>query len=281
MNQPPPQAASRQHDSKEARLDEMLDSQRDWLKQRFPLPPRRQAAPARRIAPLALLLLGLAAGLYGWDPAYRHEVFATAIGEQQQLTLADGSRLTLDTGSRVEVAWHLFSRRLQLQHGQARFDIAHAVWRPLTVQAGEHQVRVLGTRFDIRYEQQAFALRLLQGRIALSWQGKPLATLKAGDVWQSRSAQPQGQPSAQPLPFDSASWQQGRLQFDATPLAQAVAEIQRHVPQRLYLAPALAEVPLSGQFDSRDSARLLQLLPQILPLRLQPQADGSLLLAAR
>lgn len=96
-------------------------------------------------------MLALAIGALAWlDPAYKRERFATAIGERRDVTLADGSQLLLDSGSQIEVSWHPLSRRVALRAGQVLFEVSPARYRPFVVSAGSTDIRVLGTRFNVR-----------------------------------------------------------------------------------------------------------------------------------
>ncbi len=66
------------------------------------------------------------------------------------MTLADGSQLLLDSGSQIEVSWHPLSRRVALRAGQVLFEVSPARYRPFVVSAGSTDIRVLGTRFNVR-----------------------------------------------------------------------------------------------------------------------------------
>lgn len=132
-------------------LDDALERHRDALKDLFPLPPSRPKSRKASKAAGVALLLALAIGALTWlDPAYKRERFATAIGERRDVTLADGSQLLLDSGSQIEVSWHPLSRRVALRAGQVLFEVSPARYRPFVVSAGSTDVRVLGTRFNVR-----------------------------------------------------------------------------------------------------------------------------------
>ncbi|MGH8443839.1 MAG: FecR domain-containing protein, partial [Solimonas sp.] len=114
----------------EARAEQALQRHRDALRERFPLPDADALAPRPRRLPkktvLGALAVLLAAGaLWSADPAYRREHYETAVGARQAVALADGSTLTLNTGTRLDVSWHLRSRRVALLRGEALFDVAH------------------------------------------------------------------------------------------------------------------------------------------------------------
>src|SRR5256885_389029 len=95
---------------------EQAAAQRQKLRQRRAL----RAGTAAALAALALLLWA--------DPALQRQTLATAVGQLQSWQLADGSEVRLNTGSRVQVAQHLRSRRLVLDQGEASFEGSHAFW---------------------------------------------------------------------------------------------------------------------------------------------------------
>jgi transmembrane sensor len=273
-----------------AALDEALDAGRDTLKALFPLPPARAKAAPRRTgrtvgAALALVFAMLAC-LWVLDPAYRHEQFASAVGERRQLELADGSRLTLDTGTELAVSWHLRSRRVELRQGRARFAVAKAVVRPFEVDAGRAQVRVVGTVFDVRRDPAEVQVVVYEGKVEVRRAGETQAALLTPGR-ALRVGNDNGQPAAaQPVDIDAeGGWQQGRLVFSRTPLSQALAEMQRYrrEPVRLREDPArpIGDLALSGTFDSAQTDRALELLPRILPVQVARLPDGTVEVRAR
>src|SRR5690606_24942303 len=99
---------------------------------------RSWARPALALA--ASLLLGLAVLWWGWD---RGAHYATRPGEQQVATLADGSRIALNTDTRVGVQYDAQRRSIRLDRGEAMFEVAHDPNRPFVVIAGETRIEAL------------------------------------------------------------------------------------------------------------------------------------------
>ncbi|KQP43067.1 FecR family protein [Pseudorhodoferax sp. Leaf274] len=262
--------------------DDALARHRDALRARFPLPqpPVRQRA-RRKAATAATLAAVCALGLLGWtDPAWRTERFATHAGQRQVLSLSDGSTLTLDASTRLRVERHLRSRRVVLESGRALFEVAPSAWRVFTVDAGSAQVRVLGTAFDVRRWDEDVAVTVLRGRVAVRGTGPDSATLAPGqraDVAGGRLG-PVRSVDAQA----ATAWREGRFVFQRTPLAEVLREIERYRgrPVRL-LQPELAGLEVSGVYRIANADALLELLPTLLPVRVQHAADGSATVAAR
>lgn len=270
--------SSREQERK-APADEALARHREELKKRFPL-PAVQPRPKRRTATTlgALLVLGLS--LAAWlDPAWRSEHYATAAGQRQSLELADGSRITLEGASRLEVSWHLRSRQVELHAGQALFDVAPARYRPFRVKAGPAEVQVVGTRFNLDRQADNLRVTVSEGRVAV--RGTADSTqLGAGDQVLVRAGQLEPKRRVDVARF--TAWQDGRLVFQRTPLREVLAALQRYRAAPIHLDdPALGELTVSGVFDSRQPERLLALLPRILPVALTSAPDGTLHLKAR
>lgn len=231
---------------------------------------RSRARISRVLAPIgALAVLAAAVGL-GLHLA-RPPVFETGIGETRAIVLADGSRVTLDTDSRMQVRLGPDRRRVDLVRGQAFFDVERDAERPFTVSAGETEVTAIGTAFGVRRAGQGARVTLVEGRVAVSRPGSGAGS-GAGPAHWSLSPGEQvttSSPGAVIRRVDAeaaTSWRSGRLVFAGEPLKIAVAEINRYGQAKIVLeAPAVADIPVSGAFNTGDiegfAAALVELYP--------------------
>lgn len=258
-----------------SREDEALARYREELRNRFPLPtptPRKQ----RKALGAAMLLVMLGAVLAWVDPTYHSEQFHTVIGERRVLNLADGSRMTLDSDTRATVTWHLLSRRVELESGQALFNVSKSKVRPFRVDVGTTRASVLGTLFSVSKLKDAVRVTLVRGAVSVSITSDAGRTVQLvpGQQVDVRKNQLQ-----QPVAVDTEAaiaWKDNRLIFDRTPLSEALGQIQRYRKPSIVLDdPSLANLPISGVFDDRNVEDLLSLLPSILPLSLNTEADGT------
>lgn len=217
-----------------------------------PTPGRtRPWRPIAGAAFSAALVIALGVGGY---LVLRPEAYSTSIGEQRLVRLRDGSTIKLDTQTKIVVHYSKGRRDLNLEHGQALFEVAHDATRPFVVHAGVTTVTALGTKFDVRRDADGAKVTLVQGSVEVrrstptasqSWRLKPgqaLATQKAG---------------AAPRAVDvsvATSWSTGRLVFQAVPLGDAIAEVNRYSRDKVVLdVPELASEPISGVFDTGDT----------------------------
>jgi len=265
-------------------LDDLLSDERETLKQLFPLPgaaskakkkPRRKERVVAAIGTSALL-----AALVVLDPPYAEEQYRTAVGEQRTVTLADGSQITLDTASTLRVSWHLRSRRSVLEQGRASFAVAPMVVRPFEVDAGRFSVHVVGTVFDVVRGPEQSSVTLSEGIVRVAALDGGETRLVPGQRLSARNGS-----AAQTGKVDlerEGAWREGRLVFDHTPLGEALAEIARYRSQPVRLhGEHLATLEVSGVFDTANTDQALSLLPRILPVRVSPQADGSVDISPR
>ncbi|UVE19534.1 FecR domain-containing protein [Pseudomonas sp. LS44] len=262
--------------------DEAIASFREELKKRFPL-PTPQSRPKKRAAgaALGLLLLGLSTGLAWFDPAYRIEDYASAVGQRQTLQLADGSQVLLDSASKLVVSWHLRSRQVELQAGQALFDVAPMRYRPFLVDAGTADVKVVGTRFNVSRRSNDVLVTVAEGKVAVHGHAAPTTTfLEPGQQLRVHAGLPDQ--AIRVNVEDVIAWQDNRLVFESTPLSDVLEVVQRYHPAPIQLVDrSLAGLPISGVFDSEHVDSLISLLPSILPVSVSTGADGAVLIRDR
>lgn len=263
--------------------------------------PRRPLSPARRAwlsgtarflpqAAVAAVTVAVTGGAWiGWRrwqaaPTFS-EAYATARGERRDLALPDGSLLQLDTDTRIVVRLFHDRREVRLEEGQAMFSVRADASRPFEVLAGRARVTVVGTRFSVRHTRSGLeagktVVAVEEGRVRVARDDGadagtllPAALLTPG---QALAVDGNGRfgPLARLAPAAIAPWRQGRVSFDDTPLAEALAEFERYGPTGLRVGDAqVAALRLGGSFDLREAGSFARLLPRLLPVRLQ-EHDG-------
>ena len=201
---------------------------------------------------------------------------ATPRGRTLQQPLPDGSHITLDAHSKLDVAYSADSRAVQLLKGAAFFAVQRDPARPLTVQALETQVTVLGTRFGVEIENSDTVLVQVESGHVKVWDGSRSHDLLAGQGLRIRQGR------ATPATADTAAlWRKGELAFDALPLADAVARVARYAPFELRTAPSARGLQVSGTLRIADARDWLTALPRVLPVQLVKLPGGGIEVAAR
>jgi len=233
---------------------------------------RRRPAAALGLAGAGLVLIaGATLALVG-----RGLVYETRTGERAVVRLEDGSVLHLNTASKVSVRFAADVRRISLDRGEAFFDVAHDGRRPFLVSAGVADVRAVGTRFDVRRDGGQTRVTLVQGVVGVSQAGRSW-TLRPN---QQLSLGAGGAAAPQALDAASAtSWTGGRLTFHETPLAEAVAEVNRYSEAKIDLAaPGYGGLRVNGVFDAGDTGAFVAAVTTLFPLKAQSARGGVVLL---
>ena len=268
---PPPAAPVKEN---AASAEQLLARHQQTLQELFPLPDlgklKRKAKATRT---LALALVGLAAGVIAYDPAYQTSWYQTTVGQQQTIALADGSQLTLDTDAALLVSWHVRTRQVRLVRGAALFQVSPRIYRPFSVTAQQTTASVVGTRFGVRLAQDQVSVTVAEGRVRVANHDAEV-TLQAGQQVMALGARMQ---PVQTVDADNVlAWSQGRFYFERTPLKDVLKQVQRYRHDSIVLDQrSLGELEVSGVFHIANTDELLQLLPAILPVRVQRLADGA------
>lgn len=220
----------------------------------------------RRWAALAAAaVVVVAAGAGAWrmyHDAGSTAVFTTAVGEQREVVLADGTRLVLDTQTRLDARLDGGARELVLGEGRVDVDVARDP-RPFSVVSGRGVVRDIGTRFEVERHGEDVAVTLMSGAVSISLAeaaGASAATLAPGQ--QARYGADGGIVVAEAEAIEDASaWTKGTLVFKQRRLADLIAEVNRYSTVQIRLADSsLAELRVSGVFHVGDQASLLEAL---------------------
>lgn len=244
--------------------------------------------PARRRFLKPAFALGAAfamggAGYVAWQQMLAQpvwvEAFATDRGQQKEVALPDGSRLRLDTTTRVEVRYFRDRREVHLVAGQAVFAVQSDTNRPFDVLAGPLRVTVVGTRFSVRHTpgqpgRDGVSVAVEEGKVRVARADSAAdgaVYLIAGQRVGSDPAGVLG--PVHPVSVEGiAPWREQRISFVDVRLDQALAELARYGDTGLVIHDAdVAALRLSGTFDPLNRATLRLALPRVLPVRLVDQ----------
>lgn len=234
---------------------------------------RRRKAQKRRARRLTMLSIVLALLLLGgiWleRPTLFQDLFAdvvTARGERRTVSLPDGSTVLLDADSALAQDFSGQERRIRLLRGAAFFDVVPD-GRPFIVTAGSGEMRVLGTRFDVRLVKGGGLVTLIRGRVRVAAGRTDDAELTAGQEVAFGSG---GLSAVQGIdPDDATAWHEGRFVFHRARLGDVIEEIGRYRPGRfLVLDQALADERVTGSVLLADGDAALKALARSVGFRL-------------
>jgi len=225
--------------------------------------PRRRIALTRRWAAVAASLAvigGVALWWSGNRAAAEH--YATRHGEQRTWRLADQSTLRLNTDTTVTVRYSRSERLVEIERGEALFEVAHQAARPFRVVAGTTNVAALGTSFDVYRQADSTLVTVVEGEVAVS-----ALTAGPGSVRARSGEQVQvmdGQRPAPATPADvrhNTAWLHRQIVFQREPLALVAAEFNRYSALPIDIeTPALRSLRVSGIFSVDDTETFLDFL---------------------
>lgn len=216
-------------------------------------------APFARRVPIRAVVAALAAcfvvGLAGAAWLLQSQnAYLTRPGEQKVAMLEDGSRIALNTDTRLGVRFEEGRRRVILDRGEAMFEVASDADRPFVVIAGDTRVQAVGTTFIVRRTADDVAVILIEGRVAVTRDGAPESghaskpvMLRPGE----KLIEPADGPVwVEPTSIEAATaWRRGQTVFSDTPLGAAVAELNRYGGRRIVIEdPRIAALPISGVY---------------------------------
>jgi transmembrane sensor len=242
--------------------------------------------------------MGIGLSLY----LHRPQEFQTAFGEQRSFLLEDGSRVTLNTASKISVDFRADRRLVRLLQGEALFEVVHDTHRPFDVQSGQAMARAVGTQFDVDMRAKATTVTVVEGRVAvisdvgldsllsdLPLPGVPapaivpkgLVILSPADRVVITSA---GTASIQHLTNGAAatSWTTHQLIFEHRPLSEVAEEFNRYNKQRIEISSSeLKRQEVTGVFQYTDPQSFLGFLSKVPGVEIHLASDGHQVVTLR
>ncbi|WP_425259071.1 FecR family protein [Rubrivivax sp. RP6-9] len=251
-------------------------------------------APVRWASTVAVVL-AVVTGALGYQHWRDVGVYTTGVGEQQIVMLDDGTRMTLNTDTRVRVDLGSRQRAVAITSGEALFEVAKDPLRPFVVHAGGSEVVAIGTVFAVRFAGQggagreALAVTLIEGQVAVQAAAgtsglAPARTVRlvAGDRVRLSGSELGQAPSAEaeldrPNLEQVVAWKRSEVVFDDASLPEAVAEMNRYSRTAITLLQpsSLADLRVSGLYRTGDTAGFASAVAALHGLQVR-QGDGRL-----
>jgi transmembrane sensor len=206
----------------------------------------------------AVVVLAITSGFIADQFGGTGDRYTTAVGGFASVPMTDGSKVTLNTDSEIRVAVTEKERRIDLEHGEAFFEVAHDRTRPFVVLAGDKRVTAVGTKFSVQHLGGDVRVLVTEGKVRVeSSDSRATAStfdagavlLAAGDIARADGSAVVVQKAPAPQVEEFLSWREGYLRFHETALADAVAEINRYNRRKIFIDdPQLAALKISGTF---------------------------------
>jgi len=240
--------------------------------------------PAFAPALVLLCALLLAPGWYLWDHTPRHTLdVATARHETRRVDLPDGTHIDVNIASRLQVRYYPRRREVVLEDGEAFFQVAPDTARPFTVDSGRSRITVVGTAFNVHAGPPRLRVQVQEGRVSvLPDRDDPAAVALVLGADTGVAIDPlTARHQALRVEADGVGdWRRGQVRFRRAPLGEVVQELSRYLGRPVTLAsPALAHLPVSAFFATATPEAFVELLPDLVPVRVKRQADGGWLVS--
>lgn len=244
--------------------------------------PRETASRRAKAAAYCAALVTVLACMGTWFSYSRTHV-STTVGEIRQVPLNDGSRVTLDTGSRIAVEYEAQTRIVRLESGEALFEVAKDPKRPFVVQAGNVRVRAVGTAFLVRRRSDADVdVTVTKGTVEVWNATRPpeaALRLKAGSATSLS-----GETIAPPKDLTviqierAIDWKSGIVDLNGRTLADASAEINRYNTRHVVIPdPHLAAQTLIGHVSASDPVAFAEAAAAMFDARVRSDGENLIL----
>lgn len=215
------------------------------------------------LAAVMTMLAWLPGAFLFWSSDYH-----THWGERLELTLEDGSQVTLNTHTALSVEFSPQQRVIKLQEGEAYFQVTHNPIRPFIVVTDHGAIKVTGTAFDIHEQDDRMTVTVSEGRVKVYRDGDEQKAVELTAGWQATSNIYGTSPLLHVDAKQVSAWRNGFLEFNLQSLASVVDELNRYFPGKIMIAdPRIRKRTVSGAFDLTHPQDILSALEKNLGLR--------------
>jgi transmembrane sensor len=226
--------------------------------------------PWRLAAPSALAMAAVCIAAVLVAPWMDHRTLETRRGETRTVALADGTSIRLNGDARLSIRQSPLWRAATLERGEAWFEVRHD-GRPFVVDAGEGEVRVMGTAFNVdRMACGRAEVTLYRGAVRLRTRGGQVLDLEPGD----RAMLEHGRirPTTHSL-STRPDWTDGWFDAEETTLGRLVAEIDRFSRTPVVIDGQASRIPVSGRFRLTDPPATLALIERAYDVRIDTTGE--------
>lgn len=239
----------------------------------------KQRRPKLKVLTIcAVTLLGSALLIQQVSPWQTPLHYSTHMGQRAEFTLADGTQLTLNTNSSVDVRYSLLKREIVLNHGEIYLITGHDTdaWfghRRFWVDTAQAKFEAIGTRFSVYQHANTTQLHVAEGVVAIRVAQQPEVRAYASDTYRMQGV------AAAPVKTgtrhsDPIAWVEGVVIAKQMRLESLMSELARYQPLPLSYEDDTGNLTVSGVFQlNRDdpAEHALQTLSHTLPIRITRQ----------
>jgi transmembrane sensor len=259
-------------------LDRRLPGHTEHARQLLLQPQTSRRDALRVIAGLGLLGGGLWLGARSPLGDSLLADLHTGRGQREHFSLDDGSRLSLNADSSVDLQFDDQQRLVILRHGELVIQVASDPKRPLRVRTAQGEIRALGTRFLVAQEQDASRVVVLEHSVEAKLFDGTRRDLQEGESALLYARR------IDPVVGDQryrADWLSGRLNVLDEPLEKVVDALRPYSRGFVRVSPEVRDLRVQGVFPLNDPARTFAALAETLPIRVDHYSPWLTLIRAK
>lgn len=235
---------------------------------------RAWLTPLLATAAAAVMVVGLWPEISGEG---RFKTYSTD-DAPREVVLSDGSRLSINRHSDLRVRIGARDREVAMDEGEVAFDVTHDPARPFVIAADDHEVRVLGTAFNVLNHDGRFSVGVRRGLVAVS--GDDMAeTVRLGV---GERLVKDGSAAAVVSRIDpelASAWRQGVLVYRETDLGTVADDLSRYLDKPVNVSESARALRFTGALRIGDEGTMLRQLQDFVPIRATRENDGIRLTA--
>ncbi|UXM96445.1 FecR domain-containing protein [Bartonella sp. HY329] len=198
--------------------------------------------------------------------------YSAAIGKFQNIELADGSHLYLDSDSAINTNFSHETRQIELIRGRVWFDVARDENRPFIVKTADAQIEVLGTVFTAEKISNDVEVIVERGKVLVKNNNNDQLVLEKNDAAHISNKNIQRMENIDP---DIAlSWRKGMIIVNQKPLRDVVNQISRYSKAKVIFADqSLGDLPVTGIFLTNDNQTIFNSFETVMGLKIYKVSD--------
>lgn len=247
---------------------------------------RKPLIPAAMAACVALFLVGVIAFI---NISYQSNRYITAVGEQLNIKLSDGSHIILNTDSAIHTDLDEQRRLVHLKQGEAFFDVATDTARPFIVSTGNGLVRVLGTQFNVfKSGDGSSVITVLEGSVGVV-QAQNIDLVTEPSFEPALKLAPNQQATLQEIgdiPLSSTvnadaitAWREGKLVYNGESFAKVLQDVNRYFEGEIRAGePELEQQAVVAVLQLKDKNTTLRALEEAFNVASVAVSDELILL---
>lgn len=226
----------------------------------------------------AMLLIAAGIGFYMVTSAPDQVSYATGPQEKIEISLPDGTKVTLNENSRLAYLedYNLDKRNVEFA-GEAFFDVVREVEKPFVIQSEHTSVEVLGTSFNVDAYPEAdyVAVSVNSGQVSFNENKSGSKVILEKGMLGTFDKISGTIASTSPESINTDFWRTGNLIFENTPLEHVIKDLQKHFDTTVIIdKAAIGSCRFTGSFQNPELKDVLEIVAITMNLKLEPVASG-------